>query len=283
MNVPSMEYTTVTAGSTPPVPLRLTAANAKQRARPVVARTSAAPPTRESNSKNASDMISTRQGRWICRSRSHSDQEVARPVRPPASVKPRITVLWKSSPVLTEELVRGQHPTQESRSTPLRRPRSLLSSPPHRASVHHHRWPSIMVVLARPNYVNHVARLIHPSENFMTGNHRPTLAPGPQVAPAERAGKHLETDASRRFGCFDDADPPFAQEPRRPHPFTAPAAKPPTSRRWMSSVRRIGGNAITLAAAMRAPQFVVPSPMKLKLATIAVLVSYPDSTKANKK
>ena len=33
----------------------------------------------------------------------------------------------------------------------------------------------------------------------------------------------------------------------------------------------------------RAPQFVTPSPMKLKLATIAVLVSMPESTRAKRK
>src|SRR5215212_10360360 len=87
MNVPSMAYTTVTAGSTPPVPLRLTAANAKQSARPVVARTSAAPPTRDSNSKKVSDMIRHPTREVIYRSRSHSGQEVARRVRSPTSVQ----------------------------------------------------------------------------------------------------------------------------------------------------------------------------------------------------
>jgi hypothetical protein len=45
----------------------------------------------------------------------------------------------------------------------------------------------------------------------------------------------------------------------------------------------MGGKAMTVAAAINAPQFVTPSPMKLKDATMAVFELMPESASANKK
>jgi hypothetical protein len=45
----------------------------------------------------------------------------------------------------------------------------------------------------------------------------------------------------------------------------------------------IGGSAITVAAAMSAPQLVTPSPIKLNDATIAVFELIPERAKAKRK
>ena len=64
--------------------------------------------------------------------------------------------------------------------------------PGERENLHHHRWPSIMVILARPNYVNRDAK----------GNVIPPAGgtPADLVLPRARAAT-AAGDACHRGGC----------------------------------------------------------------------------------
>ena len=79
-----------------------------------------------------------------------------------------------------------------------------------------------------------VTGLVDSAGYLVARGDRPAAPPGAEIATAKCAGGHPHQDLAGprlRIGQLDDLDPALAIELRRSHPFTAPAARPPTSRR----------------------------------------------------